>query len=599
MLRRLQSCWRHSAGAAAAGIAVLCLAALVELTYPWPIKALVDYVFADGPAPALLQALWPAFGSRDDSGMVVGICLAIALLAAMHQALLLTSRYLVVGAGNRTVRELRARACEHVYRLELAFHQRTRVGDSIHRIAWDTQGAMTLIAQGIAPAAAAVVLLSGALLVLIGLDWLLALCVVAVAPAFWLLIRAFGRRIERRAKSYHENESLLVSNLQESLSAIAAVQAFGREPEAVQRLSARADESVRANQRLVWTQLWFGAAIGVAMAAGTAAVVGVGAHRVLAGHLTVGDVLVFLGYLALLYQPVSALSQSAAAIAASRMQLGRVFEVLDRVPEVRDRPGALPPASVRGAVALRGVNFDYEPGRGALHDVDLELEPGSVVALVGSTGAGKSTLASLLLRFHDPTAGSVQLDGRDLRDLPLAWLRSQVSVVLQDTVLFSATVAENIRYACPGASRAATEEAARLAQADAFIRELPEGYDTMLGERGANLSAGQRQRLAIARAFLKDAPLLVLDEPTSALDATTEAALLDALERLVRGRTTLLIAHRLATLRLADEIVVLDRGRIVERGSHDTLLRDGRAYRRLWQAQTGRNVLGAELPAEP
>ena len=598
MLRRLQPCWRHSAGAAAAGIALFGLAALVELAYPWPVKVLVDYVFTDRAPTALLDTLWPAFGSGDKSGMVAGICLAIALIAATHQALLLGSRYLVIGVGNRTVRELRGLACEHLHRLELAFHQRTRLGDSIQRIAYDTQGAMTMIAQGIAPAAAAVVLLTGALAVLLWLDWLLALCLVAAAPALWLLIRAFGKRIERRAKSYHDNESLLVSNLQESLSAIAAVQAFGREPEAVQSLSARAEASVRANQRLVLTQLWFGAAVSVALAAGTAAVVGIGAHRVLAQHLTVGDVLVFLGYLGLLYQPVSALTQSAAAIAASRTQLGRVFEVLDRVPEVGDRPGASAPASVRGAVSLREVTFAHEPGRVALHNVDLEIEPGSVVALVGPTGAGKSTLASLLLRFHDPTAGSVRLDGSDLRDLPLAWLRAQVSVVLQDTVLFSATVAENIRYACPGASRAATEEAARLAQADAFIRELPDGYDTVLGERGANLSAGQRQRLAIARAFLKNAPLLVLDEPTSSLDVATEAALLDALERLVRGRTTILIAHRLATLRLADEIVVLERGRIVERGSHDALLRDGRAYRRLWDTQAGKNVLGAELPAE-
>lgn len=284
---------------------------------------------------------------------------------------------------------------------------------------------------------------------------------------------------------------------------------------------------------------------------------------------------------------MKAFSEGASVAQSARTQLRRVFDVLDTQPEVSSKPGAVAPRTVRGKIDFSHVEFEYEPGRPVLRDVDLTVEPGTVVAVVGRTGAGKSTLASLLLRFYDPARGSISLDGRDLRDLPLDWLRAQMSIVLQDPILFSASIAENIAYARSGATREQVIAAARRAQADEFIRQLPEGYDSMLGERGVNLSGGQRQRLSLARAILKDSPVLILDEPTSALDAHTEKSLMAAIEELAHGKTTFLIAHRLSTVRIADLIVVMDHGRIAEYGSHEELLSRDSAYRRLYDSQHG------------
>jgi ATP-binding cassette subfamily B protein len=342
-----------------------------------------------------------------------------------------------------------------------------------------------------------------------------------------------------------------------------------------------------ANQRLALTQLAFSACVGLTMAAGTAAAVYIGARGVLDGRLLLGDVLVFLAYLGMLYTPVSAFAQSWGAFRSARTQLARVFEVLATAPEVIDRAGAVELPRVLGRVEFRGVGFAYEPGQWVMRHVDIVIPEGCVVAIVGRTGAGKSTLASLLLRFYDPDEGAVLLDGHDLRDLRLDWLRRQVGLMLQDAILLSGTIAENIGCGRPGATREQVAEAARRAQADEFIRALPDGYETMLGERGVNLSGGQRQRLSLARAFLKDAPVLVLDEPTSALDAQTEGALLESMHELMKGRTTFIIAHRLSTIRRADLILVMDGGRIVESGSHEELIGRDSAYRLLHHAHRG------------
>jgi ABC-type multidrug transport system fused ATPase/permease subunit len=335
------------------------------------------------------------------------------------------------------------------------------------------------------------------------------------------------------------------------------------------------------------TQLIYSACAGLAVSLGTAAVVWVASHQVLSGRLTIGDILIFLAYLGMLYQPMNTFSQSASVIQSATAQLRRVFEIIDAAPDIRDRPNATTLESVRGEIEFRNVGFEYEHDRAVLSKLNLHARPGQVIAIVGRTGAGKTTMASLLLRFYDPTSGEILLDGHDLRDLRLAWLRQQVSVVLQDPILFSTTIAENIGYGLPGATQQQIEEAARRAQADEFIRKIPEGYNAMLGERGVNLSGGQRQRLSIARAFLKNAPILILDEPTSALDTHTEEALLIALRDLMAGRTTFVIAHRLSTIRRADVIVVLENGRVVEQGDHDTLMERGGAYAKMFASQFG------------
>ncbi|HEV2665685.1 MAG TPA: ABC transporter ATP-binding protein [Blastocatellia bacterium] len=432
-----------------------------------------------------------------------------------------------------------------------------------------------------------VLLVIGVLVVMLRVNVLLTLVTMAAAPMFLIIIRGFSRKVDEQSRRYHENESALVSSLQESLSSVRVIQAFTLEPEAGERFRARAEQSLEASQQMTRTQLLYSACAGFAVSLGTAAVVWVAGYQVMNGRLSVGDILVFLAYLGMLYQPMSTFSQSASIIQASGAQLKRVLEIIDAIPDIKDKPNARTLPNVRGEVEFRDVSFEYSKDLPVLRHINLKLESGQVMAVVGRTGAGKTPMASLMLRFYDPTAGAILLDGHDLRDLRVAWLRRQVSLVLQDPVLFSATVAENIAYGRPGASVADIQEAARLAQADEFIRQLPQGYQTILGERGVNLSGGQRQRLSIARAFLKNAPILILDEPTSALDTQTEEALLSSLRELMHGRTTFVIAHRLSTVRRADVIVVLENGSILERGSHAELLARDTEYKKMYQSQLG------------
>jgi ATP-binding cassette subfamily B protein/subfamily B ATP-binding cassette protein MsbA len=587
MVRRLTAYWQTARNEMLAGAFILALATAVELLQPWPVKWLVDYVFGDHPAPAWLVSLWPAFGSREMAGGIAAVCLSILALALVHRAGVMAGHFFLLRAGARIVQQLRCHACDQLHRLSLAYHDRTKVGDSLYRVAYDAHAAQTLLNGALAPMATGVLILIGAVVVMLQINAPLTLVTLAVTPLFYVIIRCFGRRIDEQSRRYHEHESALVSSVQESLSAIRAIQAFTLEPETRQRFVEQSRRSLQASQRMTLTQLAYAACAGLTVSVGTAAVVWVASLQVMQGRMSVGDILVFLAYLGMLYQPMNTFSQSASVIQSARAQLRRVFEIVDAVPEITDRPGAKDVGAVRGLVEFRAVSFHYSPEQPVLRGINLEVEPGQVVAIVGKTGAGKTTMASLLLRFYDPTGGAILLDGHDFRDLRLAQLRRQVSVVLQDPILFAATIGENIAYGRPGATLKQIQEAACRAQADEFIRVLPQGYDTMLGERGVNLSGGQRQRLSIARAFLKDAPILILDEPTSALDSQTEQALLACLRELMRDRTTFIIAHRLSTVRHAHLVVVLDQGRIVERGTHEELILRPTRYSEMYRAQWG------------
>jgi ATP-binding cassette subfamily B protein len=585
MLRRLTHYWQSAKREMLTGGTILGFATLVELAQPWPVKWLVDYVFGNQPAPAWLASLWPAFAEHQMASSITFVCGAILGLAVLHRLGVMGGNFFLLRAGARVVQQLRCHAFDQLHRLSVAYHDRTKIGDSLYRVAYDAHAAQTLLNGALVPMATGLLVLIGAIILMLQINVALTFVTLAVTPAFFVIIRAFGGRIDQQSKQYHESESALVASVQESLAAIRAIQAFTLEPETRQRFSEQSECSLRASQRLTRSQLAFGACAGLAVALGTAAVVWVASRQAMQGRMSVGDILVFLAYLGMLYQPMNTFSQSAGVIQAARAQLRRVFEIIDAVPDITDRPEARDLTTVRGVIEFRDVAFHYSPDQPVLRGINLKVEPGQVVAIVGKTGAGKTTMASLLLRFYDPTQGALLLDGQDFREIKIASLRQQVSVVLQDPILFAATIGENIAYGRPGATMSEIQEAARRAQADEFIRTLPHGYQTLLGERGVNLSGGQRQRLSIARAFLKNAPILILDEPTSALDSQTEQALLTCLRELMHGRTTFVIAHRLSTVRDASQIVVLEAGEIVEQGTHDELLRRDTRYARMYQAQ--------------
>lgn len=573
----------------AGGILLLLLAAMMEIALPWPVKWLVDSVFGSQPLPAFLAG----FGAAG-SPLVAALSIAVIMvvLGVAHKTLTLLSQVWMIHAGNRMVRELRVQALDRLHRLPLAYHDHAKVGDLLYRAAYDSYALQSLLSGVAVPIFSGLCVAVGVVVVMLRLDVTLTIITAATAPLLWLNIKSHQRRIASRAKRFHESESALAANLQESLTSIRVIQAFTMEASGHRRFSRQAETSARENLRKSAAELGFSWTIGVIMALGTAAVVWVGARAVLAGQLHPGDVLVFLAYLGTLYQPLNAFSQGAGVFHSASVQISRVFEILDEPATIADAPGALAPDSIRGEIEFDRVSFAYETNRPALDNVSFRVESGQVLALVGRTGSGKSTAASLLLRFYDPDRGTVRIDGHDLRHLSLAWLRSRVSIVFQEPFLFSATIRENIAAGKPDASDEEIQLAARRAQADEFITDLPLGYQTLLGERGVNLSGGQRQRISIARAFLKDAPILILDEPTSALDAATERELLGALEELMAGRTTIIIAHRLSTIRRADRIGVFESGRMVEFGTRAELMARGGVFRDLATSQD-------DLPASP
>jgi ATP-binding cassette subfamily B protein len=416
----------------------------------------------------------------------------------------------------------------------------------------------------------------------------------AMVPIILWVIRYYADQVRQQSRAIQEHESAVLTLAQEGLSSIRLVHAFGREDHEVVNFRKKAGESFRANIRFAFTNLSSALVASTLIAIGTALLYYVGSMHVLSGALTLGSLLVFSAYLLMLYQPIEQLAYTAWAFEGAAAAAQRCFEIIDQEDDVTDGPDAQALESCQGHIRIEQVCFGYDPGQPVLTDVDLEILPGEAVAFVGSTGAGKSTLLSLIPRFYDPSSGAVRIDGRDLRGLTKRSIRQQLSIVLQDTILFSTTIRENIAYGRPEASQAEIELAAKHAQAHEFISALPNGYLTQVGERGCRLSVGQRQRIGIARAFLKDAPILLLDEPTSALDPRTEAGLMGAIQKLMQGRTTILVTHRIHTAHQMNRIVVMEHGRVVESGSGPELLKRAGVY-----AQLYRSALGDGAPQNP
>jgi len=523
------------------------LAAPLALLLPVPVKVVVDHVLGDAPLPDWLAAVLPDAATGSDALLVVsaGSVVVLALLVQLQD---MTAWLWKTWIGKRLVLDFRARLFRHLQRLSLAFHDRSRTTDSVYRLQFDAPAIESVAIEGAIPFATALVKVVVLLYATARLDLVLAGVAVLGGPVLFGLTELYRGRLRRRWAALQETESSAMTVAQESLASMRVVKAFGQEERESVRYVERAREGVQAAMRAVWSHSTFDLLVGLTTGLAAAALLYLGARHVQAGALTLGELLLVLAYLSQLFMPLREVGTRVAAMQRSLASTERVFVLLDEAPEMAERPHARPLVRAQGAFSFQDVTFGYDPARPVLRHVDLEIPAGARVGIAGRTGSGKSTLLSLLPRFYDPTAGRILLDGTDLRDLRLADLRRQYAIVLQDAVLFSTTIGENIAYGRPGATLAEIEEAARLAAAHDFIAALPDGYDTRVGERGAGLSGGERQRISLARAFLCDAPVLILDEPTSALDAGTETEVMDAVERLMEGRTTFVIAHRLSTL---------------------------------------------------
>ena len=559
ILLETRSCWPHLAAISALSLLSLPL----TLLSPIPLKIAVDGLMGKPALPPSLQRFLPASYSHGSAlGLAIGLLVALAILVNLQGLL---GWWLQTYTGEKLVWNFRAQLLNHVQRLPLAFHDRYGASDSVYRIQHDAPAIQYVAIQGIIPLVTALFTLIGMIYVTVRIDAPLALIALAISPLLFVLSLGSSRLVRRRSREVKELDTSAMSVIQEVLGSIRLIKAFGQESREHERFVRHSSLRMSGQVRLSMLQATFNVLVGLTISLGTAAALYIGVKHVRAGLLSVGSLLVVMTYIAQVYQPLQLLSTKMTDVQIWFASLERAFMLLDQVPEIAEAPNARPLKRAQGTFEFRDVCFNYDESGHGLQHVSFEIPAGARVGIVGTTGAGKTTLLNLLMRFYDPTSGQVLLDGRDLRDYRIADLRRQFSVVLQEPVLFAASIAENIAYGKPDATDAEIMAAAHAASSHEFISNLPEGYETRPGERGMLLSGGERQRISLARAFLRDSPILILDEPTSSIDGKTEARILQATEDLMRGRTTFMIAHRLNTLKNCDLILVLENGRLLEK----------------------------------
>ena len=534
------------------------IAAPLALLTPMPLKIAVDHVVGDAPMPAVLAACLPS----NEGGLLLVAALMVVVIALLQNLEGYGSWLLQLYTGEKLALDLRARLLVHVQRLSLLYHDTRGSSDSLYRIQYDAPAVQYILIQGLMPLVSSLFTVLAMLGVMMVISWQLALVAMAIVPVLVVVGEVYRRRVRFGWEEVKVRESRAMGVVQEILGALRVVKAFGQEHRERERFVHHAGISLARQMRVVFLESGFGILVAAIVSGGTALVLYIGVNQVRSAEMTLGSLLLVMGYLAQLYRPVETMSKKIASLQSSLASGHRAASLLDEEPDVPEPPHARPLARAAGAFEFENVRFEYVSGRPVLTDVNFSVPAGSRVGITGKTGSGKTTLVSLLPRFYDPVNGIIRLDGVDLREYRLADLRRQFAIVLQDPLLFSTTIAENIAYARPNASPAEIESAARAANAHDFIRQLPKGYDTEVGERGMTLSGGERQRVSLARAFLKDAPILILDEPTSSVDLASETAILQAMERLMEGRTTFMIAHRINTLANCDIHLHFENGRL-------------------------------------
>jgi ATP-binding cassette, subfamily B, bacterial len=584
---------RPHTGALILGLLAVIGESAANLLEPWPLKIVLDNVLHSKASNGWLNGFIHHVAGYDPIAILKFACVAVIGIAILDAISSYAEKYLTTSVGQWVTHDLRRALYSHLQRLSLAYHDQKRTGDLISTVTSDIDSIQSFITSGLLGVFINIITLVGMVVVMFFLNWRFTLIALSIAPALFAIVYTYTRRIKKASREVRKKESEIVSVIEEVLGSIRVVKAFAREDYESKRLEEESLEGVEIALRARSLKAKLAPIVQIIVAVGTFLVLWFGGRMVLSGAITAGSLVVFIQYLSKMYKPMQELSKMTDSYSKALVGYERIQAILETEREVKDLPKAKAAPRLKGKIEFDHVSFSYSPESPILEDLSLTIEPGQVAAFVGPTGAGKTTIISLIPRFYDPTSGIIKIDGVDVRQFKQRSLRQQISFVLQETVLFHGPLWQNIAYGKPEATRDEIIRAAELANASEFIDRMPEGYDTIVGERGMTLSGGQRQRIAIARAVIRNTPILILDEPTSDLDAGSEKLVYEALDRLMSGKTVITIAHRLSTIRSADVIFVVKDGRLVERGTHEELIRDGGVYAELERLQ-----MGEEQPAE-